>query len=74
MCYYNMRFINEVLISIVDDTEKSAFEEELRVQKYELLIEDIKSKLQDNYYKIEYCTFINVSQKIYKYATQAKKK
>ena len=74
MCYYNMRFINEVLISMVDDSEKASFEEELRVQKYELLIEDIKGKLQENYYKIEYCTFISVSQKIYKFATQSKKK
>ena len=46
MCYYNMRFINEVLISMVDDSEKASFEEELKLQRYELLIEDIKAKLQ----------------------------
>jgi hypothetical protein len=41
-----MRFINELLISIVDDLDKETFENELRSQKYELLIEDVKTKLQ----------------------------
>jgi hypothetical protein len=52
MCCYNLRFINEALISIVDDEERMQFEQELRNIRYELLIEDIKSKLQENFYKI----------------------
>lgn len=70
MCCYNLRFINEILISIVDDEEKARFEENLREIRYELLIEDIKSKLQENFYRIENCSFISVNQKIYKHATQ----
>ena len=73
MCFYNLRFINEALISIVDDDERKEFEEELRNIRYELLIEDIKSKLQENFYKIDFCTFIYVSQSIYKHATKNKK-
>lgn len=38
-----------------------------------MLIEDIKSKLQENFYKIEYCTYIYVNQKIYKHATKPSK-
>jgi hypothetical protein len=34
MCYYNLRFINEALISIVDEEEKKSFEENLRSIKY----------------------------------------
>jgi len=37
------------------------------------LIEDIKNKLQENYYPIKSCSYENVNQKIRKYATQAKK-
>lgn len=70
MCCYNMRFINEVLISLVDDTEKNEFDNELAKIRYEVLIEDIKSKLQENYFRLENCTFIAVSQAIYKYATR----
>lgn len=52
MCFYNLHFINELLVSRVDDDEKRSFKNELRIQKFDLLIEDIKSKLQDNYFKI----------------------
>lgn len=45
----------------------------MRSIRYELLIEDIKNKLQENYFKIENSTFIHVSQAIYKYATKNKK-
>jgi hypothetical protein len=72
MCYYNMRFINELLISIVDDNEKAVFEQELHMQRYELLIEDVKTKLQENHFRIEHCTFQAVSQQIYKQATRGK--
>lgn len=70
MCCYSLRFINEALISIVDDQEKEEFETELASIRYELLIEDIKNKLQENYFKIDNCTFIHVSQAIYKHATK----
>jgi hypothetical protein len=73
MCFYNLRFINEMIISIVDENDKGVFEAELHLQRYELLIEDVKNKLQENYYKSESCTFQAVSQQIYKYATRTKK-
>ena len=44
----------------------------MRSIRYEWLIEDIKNKLQENYFKIENSTFIHVSQAIYKYATKQK--
>ena len=73
MCFYNLRFINEILISIIDEEEKNEFEDELRNIRYEWLIEDIKSKLEENHFKIEFCTFIHVSQAVYKYASTRKK-
>ena len=45
----------------------------MRSIRYEWLIEDIKNKLQENYFKIDKSTFIHVSQAIYKYATKQKK-
>lgn len=57
----------------MDDDERNEFEQELRNIRYELLIEEIKSKLQENYYKLEYCTFIYVNQAIYKFASKSKK-
>ena len=38
-----------------------------------MLIEDIKNKLSQDYFKVQNCTFINVNQKIYKYANKDKK-
>lgn len=52
MCYYNLRFVNEVLISIVDDTEKEEFLQELHTQRYDMLIEDVKTKLQEGHFKL----------------------
>ena len=37
-----------------------------------MLIEDVKTKLQEGHFKVEHCTFQAVSQQIYKYATRAK--
>ncbi len=72
MCYYNLNFINELFISIVDDEDKKEFETEMHNQQYEYLIEYIKNKLTENDFKIENCTFQAVSQQIYKHATTSK--
>lgn len=34
MCYYNLRFINELLVSTVEEEERQQLEQQLRVVRY----------------------------------------
>lgn len=40
--------------------------------KYSFVIEQIKLRLEEGFYKLEATTFIGVSQQIYKYASKGK--
>lgn len=61
------------MAATVDENDVATLRQEMNSAKYTFIIEAIKMKLQENFYKIDACTFISVSQQIYKYASKGKK-
>ena len=45
MVFYNLKFVNELIAAVIDEDQKASFQSALIDVKYELVIEDIKSKL-----------------------------
>ena len=73
MVYYNLKFINELLVATVDESERETLREEMINVKYSIIIENIKGRLEEGFYKIDVCSFASVYTQINKYATKGKK-
>lgn len=56
----------------MEESDRVLLREEINKSKYGLVIESIKAKLEEGYYRIEGATFIYVSQQIFKYANKGK--
>jgi len=65
MVYYLLRFMNELLASFVDNDKLLKFKRELRQNRYEIILETVKSRIEDRWYRLEYCTFEYVQRRIF---------
>ena len=72
MIFYILKFVNEVMGATVSEKDRIILREEMANTKYSFIIEQVKLRLEEGFYKLENSTFINVSQQIYKYASKGK--
>lgn len=72
MVYYILRFMNELLASFVEDDKLLKFKRELRQNRYEIILDTIKSRIEDRWYRPEYCTFEYVQRRIFEYKERVK--
>lgn len=70
MVYYNMKFINELIASVIEEDKKDLLKQNLNFVKYGYVLDGIKAKLEQNYFNLDNTTFISMHQKIFKYATK----
>lgn len=45
MVYYNMKFINELIASVIEDDKKDLLKQNLNFVKYGYILDGIKAKL-----------------------------
>lgn len=57
----------------VEEADRAILRKEFAEINYEFSIDIIKVKLEQSFYKLEACTFISVSQQIFRYASKGKK-
>ena len=57
----------------VEEEDRSNLRDEMFKVKYSIVIENIKARLEEKFYKLENCTFTHVHQQIFKFATKGKK-
>lgn len=73
MAFYNMKFINELIASVIEEDKKELLKQSLNFAKYGYVLDGIKAKLSQNYFNLDSTTFISMHQKIFKYATKDRK-
>jgi hypothetical protein len=52
MVYHVLRFMNELLASFVEDDKMMKFKRELKQNRYEIILETVKSRIEDRWYKL----------------------
>ena len=72
MVYYHLKFINEILVATVNEKQKESLKDEMMNVKYGIIVENIKARLEDGFYKLESCTFTHVHQQIFRFATKGR--
>ena len=65
-----MKFINELIASVVEEDQRELLKQNLTFVKYSFVLDGIKAKLEQNFFNLDNTTFISMHQKIFKYATK----
>lgn len=72
MVFHLVRFINELLASFVEDDKMMKFKRELKQNRYEIILETVRARIEDKWYRLDYCTFEYVQRRIFEYKERAK--
>ena len=56
----------------MNEKQRESLKEEMMNVKYGFIVEKIKAKLEDSFYKLESCTFTHVHQQIFRFATKGR--